>query len=91
MCGGTREALAIRRTLFDRQCSRAYGIRSASLFALKLLPLQRFPLAAPIPPTPPQPVVNIAPVSIVIRLKNLLLATLVIAACYADVKPGVRI
>ncbi len=26
VCGGTREALAIRRTLLDRQCSRACEI-----------------------------------------------------------------
>ncbi len=26
VCGGTREALAIRRTLFHRRCSRACGM-----------------------------------------------------------------
>ncbi len=105
MCGGTREAWAIRRTLFARLGRRAYGARSANLFALKS-PLQMFPPAAPIPLTPPcqnpkathayiarnpRAMLVIAPVSIVIDLKNLLLATLVIAACYSDLKPGVRI
>jgi hypothetical protein len=83
VCGGTREAMAIRRTRFARQCSRAYGIRSASLFAIKSIPFTH--------PLSPQPVVIIAPVLIVIRLKRLLLATLVIATCYSDLKPGVRI
>jgi hypothetical protein len=39
----------------------------------------------------PRSVVVIAPAPKVIRLKNLLLATLLIAACYADLKPVVRI
>ncbi len=38
VCGGTRETLAIRRTLSVRQCSRAYGIKTSSLLKIKTLP-----------------------------------------------------
>ncbi len=91
MCGGTREAIAIRRTMSARQCSKAHGTRSASLFALKT-PLQRSPLAATIPLPPALPlVVVIATALIVIRLKRLMLATRVVATCYSELKPGVRL
>ena len=79
VCGGTREALAIRRTLLDRQCSRTCGIVSI-IWSHQTPPPRR----APTPQTLLQHPVPGSGASI----ERLLLGTFVITACYSDLRPG---
>ena len=82
MCGGTREALAIRRTLLDRQCSRACEIVLSVWSYQSINPLP--PDQAPSPQTllPQHAPANGA------SIKKSILATFVITTCYSDLKPG---
>ena len=74
MCGGTREALAIRRTLSDRQCSRACEIVLSVWSYQSINPLP--PDQAPSPQTPPpKPLPQLGPFNGVC-IKNSILATI---------------
>ena len=85
VCGGTREAFRIRRTLFARQCSRSCEI---------VLSVWGYQSSTPYPQTrrphrKPSCVISFRALpAIGVNIKKLILATFVITACYADLRPG---